>query len=271
MTGMLPYTVVLSLAALLVILLFLRERIARAGAKDIDIGSAQTRGRRETQADAFTVSMSKNGYMMVVADGAGAEDLGVKLAEIACSAIEEQYTYYGSDMNIALFFKSAMTLANKRVHNYLGGERGGVSLTVALLCENKLHFAYAGNTVLAVLRKGELVPLYRGHTMREFAEKTFSEGKIERDEALTHLRDKRVYRYIGQEEFEFEGTAAPVQLKVGDLVVLMTDGVSDALGFGRTRELLSGRGDGRALAASVIAACESAFCDDNASVVIAKI
>jgi serine/threonine protein phosphatase PrpC len=75
---------------------------------------------------------------------------------------------------------------------------------------------------------------------------------------------------MGQEEFEFE-TAAPVPLKDGDIVALMTDGVSDALGLGRVRELLSGRGDGRALAASVIAACERAFCDDNASVVVAKI
>jgi serine/threonine protein phosphatase PrpC len=248
----------------------LRARVAKS-ATFADIGCAQTKGKRETQADACAFSMSKSGYMMVVADGMGAEGLGVKLSKIACQAMEEQYSYYGNNMNTALFFKSAMTFANKRVCNYLGGERGGVSLSVALVIGMQLHFAYAGNTMLAVLRNGNLIPLYKGHTMREFAEKSYTEGKIGRDDALARLYDQRVYRYIGHEEFDFEGEALPVSLKPGDIVALMTDGVFSCLGMRAVGELLSERGDGRTLADKVIAACEQALCDDNASVIVAKI
>ncbi|MDR1245684.1 MAG: protein phosphatase 2C domain-containing protein [Clostridiales Family XIII bacterium] len=270
MTENWPYIFALSSALVVLLLLVFRERAAKE-VTFVDIGGAQTKGRRETQADAFAVSMSKSGYMMVIADGMGAETLGVKLSKIACQAIEEQYSYYGNNMNTALFFKSAMAFANKRVCNYLGGERGGVSLVVALMIGKRLHFAYAGNTMLAVLRNGELIPLFKGHTMREFAEKSYAEGKLERDDALARLYDKRVYRYIGHEEFDFEGEGAPVSLKAGDVAILMTDGVFSCLGMRNTGELLSGRGDGRTLAGKVIAACERAFCDDNASVIVAKI
>jgi serine/threonine protein phosphatase PrpC len=271
MTDIWPYGIVGLLAVSLVILLTVRERVVKKGMAGVSIGSAQARGRRESQADACSVSASRSGYLMIVADGMGAESFHVKISEIVCRVIEEQYSYYGSNMNTALFFKSAMALANKRVLNYLGGDRGGVSLTVALLIGSKLHFSHAGNTRLAVLRNGELISLYKGHTMREFAEKSYMTGTIGRDEALAHLYDQRVYRYIGHEEFDFEGEEMPVALKPGDIVALMTDGVFDSLGWRNICELLSESGNGRTLADKVIAACERVSCDDNASIVVAKI
>jgi serine/threonine protein phosphatase PrpC len=262
-----PYYMLGLAAALLAILFAVRERTAAASVSP-DIGSAQTIGRREVQADASLVSASKTGYIMVMADGMGAEDLSVRIAEIACQAIEEQYSYYADRMNTALFFRSAMTIADKRVKNYLSGERGGVSLAIALITGERLYYALCGNARIYVLRKGELVSLCEPHIMRKFAETAYFAGRIDKETALSHLNDKRVYRYIGCEDFEPGEEELPVRLKVGDCVALMTDGVCIS-----QRELvsaLSGRDTARKLARKIISVCEAMNCEDNASVTVAK-
>jgi serine/threonine protein phosphatase PrpC len=258
------------MAALLVILLVLRER-ANAGAANISVGGDRTRGRREVQADAWTAGSSRSGYMAAVADGMGQGTLSARLAEIACQAAEEQYARYGDDMNTARFLKDTMLLAHRRVKTRLGGERGGVSFTVIAIVGNRLHYARCGNTELAVLRNGNFVSLYRGHTMREFAERSFSAGELSREDALAHLNDKRVYRYIGHEDLEPDGEETPVRLRQGDIVVLMTDGVTECLGRPEIARLLAGKGSAAALAEGLVSACEKAFCEDNATAVVVKV
>jgi serine/threonine protein phosphatase PrpC len=266
-----PHVLIGALALLLVILFVLRERTAKTVATQIDLGSGQTIGKRELQADVCSVASSKTGYMAVVADGMGAERFGVKISQIACEAVEERFSCYEDHMNTALFFKNAMTVADKRIKNYLGGERGGVSLTIAVIMGNRLYYSYCGNTRLAVWRRGSLISLYAGNTMREFAEKAYLSGKLKREDAVRRLNDKRVYRYLGMEDFRPEKEETPIRLESGDRIILMTDGVFESVGRTELAGILAEKGSAQVLAEKVIAACEKAVCEDNASVVIAKV
>jgi serine/threonine protein phosphatase PrpC len=265
-----PHIAIGIMAMSLVILLALRER-ASAGVTNVSVGGAGTRGRREIQADAWTAASSRSGYMAAVADGMGKGTLSAVLARIACQTVEEQYAYHGDDMNTALFFKNTMSLAHRRVKTGAGGERCGVSLIVIVIVGDRLHYARCGNAELAVIRNGNFVSLCAGHTMREYAEKLFSEGKISREDAISHINDKRVYRYMGHEEFEPDGEETPVRLQPGDRVVLMTDGVIESLGRPEIARLLAGKGSGAALADELIQACKKSFCEDNATAVVVKV
>jgi serine/threonine protein phosphatase PrpC len=267
----LPYAILFVLALFLVILLVLRERLAK-GVTGFDIAYALTTGRRETQADACLVSASKSGYLMAVSDGMGAEYRGTKVSEIVCGILEEQYSYYGNEsrMNAGLFFGNALSLADRRIKNYLAGERGGASLCAAVVIGDHLLCAYSGNARLAVLRKGCLVSLYEGHTVRELAQKTYLAGGIDQEAAIAYTGDRRVYSCLGCDSFESE-ICAPVQLQKGDRIILMTDGVFFTLGWQRITEILSGKGSATALAQRIISACEAASCDDNAATVVAKV
>lgn len=265
------YVVLFALAALLLVLLAVREHLARS-VTEFETGCARTTGKRETQADICFASASRSGYLMVVADGMGAEHRATKSSEIASGIFEEQYTYYGNEsgINTALFFRNAFSLADRRVKHYLAGERGGVSLSAAVVIGDHLLCAHCGNTRLAVLRKGCLAPLYEGHTVRAFAEKLYLTGGLAREDAVAHLYDKRVYRCIGSETFEPE-ICSPVQLQKGDRIILMTDGVFSALGLQKIAELLSEKRSAAVLAQRIVSACETAVCEDNAAVVVAKV
>jgi serine/threonine protein phosphatase PrpC len=272
-TQIVPYALLFSLTLLLLVLLVIREKTARrVSSAGLDIGSALAVGRREVQADACLVSASKSGYLLAVFDGMGAERRSAKLSEIVCGAIEEQYSHYGNehDTDTNLFFKSALSFADRRVKNFLADDGGGVSASVALVINDRLFYAYCGNTLLAVLRKGMFVPLYAGHTVRDFAEKAYLAGEMEREDALLFLSDKRVYRFVGSAEFEPE-IGTPVRLEKGDVIVLMTDGVFSSLGKREITDILSGKDDANALAKKLIEACEKADCDDNAAVLIARV
>jgi serine/threonine protein phosphatase PrpC len=261
-----------SLTCLLLVLFVVRERAAGNIFAGFDIGSAIALGKREAQADACLANISKSGYLLAVLDGIGAERKSAKLSEIAGGAIEEMYSRYGSenDINAALFFKTALSLANRRIKNFLSGERGGVSAAVALIIKDRLFYAYCGNALVSVFRNGVLVPLYAGHTVSDFAKKAYLAGEMKRAEAVSLLSDERVYRFVGGDEFEPE-VGTPVSLKKGDVILLMTDGVFSSLGKHEITDILSKKGDAVALANSLIAACENAGCEDNATALIMRV
>ena len=58
------------------------------------------------------------------------------------------------------------------------------------------------------------------------AEQKFKEGTISREDALALLQNKRLYNYLGQDAFQdIEIFDAPIKIRRGDIVALMSDGV----------------------------------------------
>ncbi len=56
---------------------------------------------------------------------------------------------------------------------------------------------------------------------------------------MTLLENQRLYNYLGQDEFkDIEYFDAPVRLRQGDIVVLMSDGIYDLLGFKEIEDVL---------------------------------
>lgn len=110
-----------------------------------------------------------------------------------------------------------------------------------------------GNVKICVYREGNLIPVSTGHTVAVLAEQKFHEGTISREDALALLENKRLYNYLGQDGFkDIELFDAPVKLKRGDIVVLMSDGIYDLLGVREIEAVLKSDLDCQQMAYDII-------------------
>lgn len=198
----------------------------------IDTGKSTTIGDREVQEDLAEILRTDAGVMAVLADGAGKAYGGRIASRIAVDACTDIFKEYNAFNNPQYYFRKAFHCANKEILKVLGDERRGTaSAGCVLIRQGFLYYALVGNIKICVWREGTLVPVSAGHTVAVLAEQKFKEGTISREDALALLENRRLYNYLGQDGFrDIEYFDAPVRLKGGDIVVLMSDGVYELLG-----------------------------------------
>ncbi|MCL2767087.1 MAG: protein phosphatase 2C domain-containing protein, partial [Peptococcaceae bacterium] len=222
-----PYCIIL--ACLLVALLIIRTTLGKLEHQPaLEIAHAQAIGRREINADVFDWSVSKGSTMLVLADGIGTGTRGRTAALAATGSVVRSFELNSLLANPAYFFRQAFRNANENVLRYIPDGTAGTNLLCALLAENKLYYALVGNCKASVFRNGILIPLSDGHTLDVLARKAFKRHEIRRADARMVYHDRRVCNYVGKDDLsEIELFDVPVQLKSGDYLVLMTDGVYD--------------------------------------------
>lgn len=217
--------------------LFLKEPVEEEQSfRMIDIGKSMTIGSREVQEDQVGTAETSAGVMAVLADGAGKAYGGRIASRIAVDICIDIFKDYNAFHNPQHYFRKAFHCANREILKALGDEnRGTASVGCVLVSKGLLYYSLAGNVGIYVYREGNLVPVSSGHTIAVLAEERFREGKLSREDALKLLHNKRIYNYLGQDGFrDMELFDAPVRMKQGDIVVLMSDGLYELIG---TREL----------------------------------
>lgn len=252
--------------------LFIRRPAGQGKRNLADIGKSMTIGSREIQEDQVAVLETDAGIMAVLADGAGQAFGGRIASRIAVDTCMDIFKDYNAFNNPQYYFRKAFHCANKEILKALGDERrGSASVGCVLIRQGFLYYALVGNIKICVYREGALVPVSTGHTVAVLAEQKFREGTISREDALALLENHRLYNYLGQDEFkDIEYFDAPVRLKRGDIIVLMSDGVYDLLGFKEVEEILAGTADCQRKAFDIIELVNGhpAEIKDNASIIL---
>ncbi len=219
--------------------LFIRRPIKQKG-NDVDGGISMTIGSREVQEDQGEIIRTDAGVMAVLADGAGTAFGGRIASRITVNTCADIFKDYNAFNNPQYYFRKAFHCANKEILKVLGDERrGSASAGCAMIRKGFLYYALVGNVKVCVFREGALVPVSSGHTVAVLAEQKFKEGAISREDALALLENRRLYNYLGQDGFrDIEYFDAPIRLKEGDIVALMSDGVYELLGTKEIEEAL---------------------------------
>lgn len=236
------YYVVVGLMVLIVVLevakLFMNDK--DESGRGIDIGISMTVGSRDVQEDQAGTQITEAGTMAVLADGAGKAFGGRIASRTAVETFVELFQDYNAFYNPQYYFKKAFHRANRQILKNLQDEAyGSSSAGCALLRAGYLYYAVVGNVKICVFREGSLVPVSTGHTVAVLAKEKFREGKISRQDALALLENQRLYNSLGRDGFqEIEVFDAPVRLKRGDIIALMSDGVHELLGFKEMEEIL---------------------------------
>lgn len=256
-----PCLTILVLSMLTVCLGISRFIVGLAGRKKkCEIGCCKTIGSREVQEDFYQVTVTGNGMLAVLADGMGKELGGKIAAKKVIEVLRELFQEYNALDHPVYFFQKAFQTANREVLKLFDDGRGSAVVSAVLLREGNfsgdlptLYYAIVGNVKIAVLRNGELVPVGTGHTVNVLAENKYYCGDLTREDALIMLNEKRVYRYIGQDDFnDIEFYDVPVQLKKDDIVVLMSDGVYEELDWRELEEYLGQKKSCKKIAFDII-------------------
>lgn len=243
--------------------------------KALDIGTCMTIGGRDVQEDQFEILTTEAGTMAVLADGAGRTFGGRIAARIAVNTCVEIFKDYNAFNNPQYYFRKAFRCANSEILKAVEDEhRGNASVGCMMIRGGYLYYAVAGNVKICVYRDGSLIPVSTGHTVAVLAEQKFQEGKISRQDALKMLEDHRLYNYLGRDDFrDIEIFDAPVHLKAGDNIVLMSDGVYDLIGYKEVEDVLKGEEDCPGKAFEIIEKINRNPADnkDNASIILMHI
>ena len=273
MTADIAVPAILFLAMVILHILRTRElnpliQIARG---EYDLGAAATLGNREIQQDYFGVKNNHGVLLMLLADGMGAE--GAFSAKTSVDTFRDLFNDQNAINNPEYFFKRAANAANKKITNTLEERQGETSLAAVMINGNQLFYTLIGNCRVTVLRNGELVPVSEGQTIDVLAKHRYDEGRISKQKTRSLLNKHRLYNVLGRDTFQdLEFFSKPITLKDNDLVILMSQGVFNALSWVKMEEVLNTTNSVQDLANNLINAVNnSPMVDkDNASVLICR-
>lgn len=276
-----PYMAIAALGGIMLLFMVIRlgmtvwEHESRCEA-----GCCKTIGSREVQEDFYRVIRGREGLLAVLADGMGKELGGKIAARKVTEVFEELFREYNALDHPFYFFQKAFRTANREILKLFEDGRGSSVASAVMLQESPirgeyplLYYAIVGNVKIAVWRNGELIPVGSGHTLDVLARDKYYSGDITREDALAMLDAKRVYHYIGRDNFQdIEFYDTPIQLRKGDIVALMSDGIYDGLDWKELEEILALKVSCRKLAFEMIERINRKEGNrDNAAIVLIRI
>ena len=238
---------------------------------EYDLGAASTLGTREIQQDYFGVKRNNGVLLMVMADGMGAD--GEVAAKLAVDTFRDLFNDPNAINQPQYFFKRAANAANKKITNTLEERQGETSLAAVMIKGDELFYTLVGNCRITVLRNGDLIPVSEGQTIDVLARRRYDEGRISKQETLSLLNRQRLYNVLGRDSFqEIELFSVPITLNANDAVIIMSEGVFNALRWVEMEEILSQKNSCQTLANNLINAVNNSppADKDNASVLICR-
>lgn len=215
------------------------ENSADSGAESpLIVGAAQIIGQREDQEDAYGYTewkdvdaLDRKGFMAVMADGIGGLSDGQVASHAAVNGAMDMFAMQSSEEDQASRVLEITAAAQRNVL-VEGGKLGtgsGCTFLCALIEDMEMSISSVGDSVIALYRGGVLLQLNREHVLgREIDEANALTGEHRNESAQ---RRKAITAYLGKHELRtIDRTLRPMQLVSGDRILLMSDGVFNALG-----------------------------------------
>ncbi|MBR5041453.1 MAG: serine/threonine-protein phosphatase [Clostridiales bacterium] len=204
----------------------------------IEIGNVQGTGEREEQQDAFAFSPSSKwkdkGFLAVLCDGMGGLDSGAAISNKLVSDIIAEFPYSFEKLKDGWILDA---LSNEIFQNYAG--RGGTTLIITYLKDDKMWFASVGDSDLLLLRNGRI---YAMNTRQEYGNTLLmraAEGAVSVDQALLNSDAAALTEFMGAKHTNPDYSIVPWQVMDNDVYLLCSDGISDTLSFEEIREAMT--------------------------------
>ena len=141
----------------------------------------------------------------------------------------------------------------------------GSTLTLAVVEGRRLTVAHIGDSRAYLWRDGELRQLTEDHSVPGAL---LRQGKIEIDELYTHPHRNVLYRCLGLKPGVEVDQNAPLELQLGDGLLLCSDGLWDMVyPADRLAALVAAGGDPPAICRRLIDAANQAGGEDNVTAI----
>jgi PPM family protein phosphatase len=182
--------------------------------------ASDTGRKRRHNEDSFVVQPP----LFAVADGMGGAQAGEVASKLAAAALEETDpgSLSGPEKLVSLIQE-----ANRRVYERASNDPAtsgmGTTMTVALVEGQQVTFAHVGDSRAYRVRDGSLEQLTEDHSL---VNELLKSGKLSREEADVHPQRSVITRAVGTDP-DVEVDAFTVDVKVGDIFLLCSDGLTD--------------------------------------------
>jgi serine/threonine protein phosphatase PrpC len=243
-----PSTVIIIIAAVLLLLIAViaKAKKSKNGGKSVtheplefETVTLQNIGKREYQQDSFYVSDSGGkeaaygkGLLAVVADGMGGLQNGKSISEITVDAFSSLFSDSSFDDPVE-FLTDCVRRAENEADNYIQSQsaKGGSTVIAVLINNGGLYFASVGDSSLFMIRNGKVTLLNHYQNFASVLDSQVRQGLISREDADRHPMRSRITSFIGMGDTpEIDTSKKPVILKRDDVLMLCSDGVTNALG-----------------------------------------
>lgn len=240
--------------------------------QEILIGNAQTIGQRTEQDDYFASTVTRVGTLAVLADGISGVAHGRMASTLAVTMFSREFLKLDDAGDIPGFFHKASLLSNRAITEQLAGAIGGTTLISVVISNHRLHWGAVGDSLILLFREGEFLHINAKDTFESVLESRYLAGEIGREEVSGNPMKNQLTNYLGYAGFKSMEIGEPIPLEPGDIVVLCSDGIYDALTEVEMEQILMKGMPPQDTAEEMIACVErkSYKHQDNATVLILK-
>ncbi len=198
----------------------------------VQAGKLHFRGDRESQQDCMALSPLERypaqGVLAVVADGMGGLSDGDQMSQAAVTAMMEGFLNARETDPLALTIR-----ANQAVNTLLGPTRlgsSGTTLVAGIAQGGMFRYVSVGDSRICLFRRGSLIQLNREHIYRNELATRAVNGMGTLWDANSHPKAGGLTSYLGMGELKYvDIPAEPLRLEREDKIILMSDGVYNAL------------------------------------------
>lgn len=198
----------------------------------VQAGKLHFRGDRESQQDCMALSPLEmypaQGVLAVVADGMGGLSDGDQMSQAAVTAMMEGFLNARETDPLALTIR-----ANQAVNTLLGPTRlgsSGTTLVAGIAQGGMFRYVSVGDSRICLFRRGSLIQLNREHIYRNELATRAVNGMGTLWDANSHPKAGGLTSYLGMGELKYvDIPAEPLRLEREDKIILMSDGVYNAL------------------------------------------
>jgi len=212
--------------------------------------------------------------LFVVADGMGGHGNGQEASRLAIAALHDALQLalmdgLSDDIYEELLAESVHN-ANLAIHQRNRQKQAdmGTTLTAALIAGNTAYIANVGDSRTYLLRKGELKPLTKDHSL---VARLVEAKQIEPEDVYSHPQRNLIYRSLGAGHKNIDVDVFHVDLLAGDTLLLCTDGLWEMVRHEDLKKALSAPSSPQKICDTLIDLANANGGEDNITAVVVHV
>ena len=187
------------------------------------------KGKRKNQEDSLYISpiseAAHNGIIFAVSDGMGGLSDGQIISKYITERLAEEYpfSFEDTEANTAIIRK----ISDEVYEKYRLG--GGATLAMIHIYANAMNFYSLGDSNIILVRKGTATVLNPKQNYISFLVKKYAAAGDNTHEAYINKSSKGLMDFVGNLNSKPIRTRSPIRLMEDDVIIICSDGVTDAI------------------------------------------
>lgn len=196
------------------------------------VGTVHSIGRRKNQEDTFGVNHIKTGLLAVVSDGMGGLSGSERVSQQAVMGMFQAGNQISPSASENPLYEM-LSIANEQVLKMLGPDqiyKSGATLLAILANNGRFHWAAVGDSRIYLYCSHHLIQVNREHIYKRQLIGEAVNKNISFSTVNTDPQKDRLISFLGMGELKYiDGSLRPIEVRQGDKVLLMSDGIFDTI------------------------------------------